>query len=290
MTVDPFAMTDLAARTEFTRRGFVATSLGVGFTLAAGPVMAQTAIHTDSNGLVAGEVKIPASGGDMPAYRAMPASGGPFPTVLVVQEIFGVHEYIKDVCRRFGKLGYLAVAPELYARQADMSKVTDGQAAIAVMRRVPDAQVMGDLDSAAAWAKSSGKGDPGKLAVTGFCWGGRITWLYAEHNANLKAAVSWYGAVAGAKSEIAPTQPLDHAADLHCPVLGLYGGQDKGNPESVLDRMKQAAAAAGKTVQIVVYPEAQHGFHADYRASYDKPAAEDGWKRLQAWFRQNGVS
>ena len=280
----------LLPKTDFTRRGFVATSLGIGFTLAAGPVMAETAIHTDSDGLTAGEVKIPAAGGEMPAYRAMPATGGPFPTILVVQEVFGVHEYIKDVCRRFAKLGYFAVAPDLYARQADMSKVTDGAAAVAVMRRVPDAQVMGDLDATSAWAKVSGKADMSRLGITGFCWGGRITWLYAEHNADLKAAVSWYGFVTGPKTEMTPSQALDHVPDLHCPVLGLYGGQDKGNPQSALDQMKQAAAGAGKTVEIVVYPEAQHGFHADYRTSYDKPAAEDGWKRLQAWFKKYGVA
>lgn len=275
---------------RFSRRGFIATSLTAGFTLAAGPVIAQSVVKTDSGGLTEGDVEIPAAGGGMPAYRAMPASGGPFPVVLVVQEIFGVHEYIKDVARRLAKLGYMAIAPELYARQGDMSKVTDVQQAMKIAGTVPDAQVMADLDASVAWAKASGNGDTDKLAITGFCWGGRIAWLYAAHNPNLDAAVAWYGRVVGQASELTPKHPIDLAADLKAPVLGLYGGADQGIPIDTVRTMEETAKDAGKKVEIVIYPDAPHAFHADYRPSYRKEAAEDGWQRLQTFLRQNGVS
>lgn len=272
-----------------TRRGFVATSLASGFTLAAGPVNAQMVITTDAQGLVAGEVKIPAADGQMPAYRAKPASGSGFPVVLVVQEIFGVHEHIKDICRRFAKLGHLAVAPDLYARQADMGKVTTLDDARAVAAKVPDKQVLADLDAAAKWAATDG-GNVGKLAVTGFCWGGRIVWLYAAHNPNLKAGVAWYGRIVGTAGDLTPRHPIDVAAELKAPVLGLYGGADAGIPNDTVEKMQAALKAANKPSEIVLYPDTPHGFYADYRPSFRADQAKDGWQRLQAWFKKNGAA
>src|SRR5881296_2000468 len=275
--------------TEVTRRGFVMTTLAVGFALAVRPVSAET-IVTDAEGLTVGEVKIPTSDGSLPAYRAMPSQGGPFATVLVVQEIFGVHEHIKDVCRRLAKLGYLAVAPELYARQGDVSKMSEVNDILTkVVSKVSDAQVMADLDATVAWAKDSGAGNVEKLGVTGFCWGGRIVWLYAAHNPRVKAAVACYGRLVGKPSEIQPKHPIDVAASLKVPVLGLYGGDDQGIPLDTVEQMRTALKAAGSPSEIVVYPNTPHGFHADYRASYRKEQAEDGWKRLQAWFKQHGA-
>jgi carboxymethylenebutenolidase len=281
----------LMPRTEFTRREFVMTMLATGFALAVRPVSAQTMIITDTTGLTAGEVKIPVRGGQIPAYRAMPASGAQFPVVIVVQEIFGVHEHIKDVCRRLAKVGYLAIAPELYARQGDVSKISDMKQIIeTVVSKVPDAQVMSDIDAAVAWAKESGKGDVSKLGITGFCWGGRIVWLYAAHNPQLKAGVAWYGRIVGQTNELQPKYPLDVAAAIKAPVLGLYGGADQGIPVETVEQMRQALKAAGNNqAEIIVYPDTPHAFHADYRPSYRKEPAADGWKRLQAWFKKYGV-
>jgi len=273
----------------FTRREFVMTTLATGFAAAVSPVSAQTQVTTDTNGLTAGEVKIKTKDGEMPAYRAMPANGKNLPTVLVVQEIFGVHEHIKDVARRFAKAGYLAVAPELYARQGDVSKLTSMDEIRPIVGKVPDAQVMSDLDAAADWAAKNG-GDPGKLAITGFCWGGRIVWLYAAHNPNLKAGVAWYGHVEGQGSELQPKNPIDLVKDIKAPVLGLYGGADAGIPNEGVDRMRAALKAAGRPGEIQTYPDTPHGFHADYRPSYRKEAAQDGWKRALEWFKKNGVA
>lgn len=279
----------LLPKADVTRREFVVTTLATGFALAAQPVSAQT-ITTDSAGLVAGEVKIPTADGMVPAYRAMPQAGGPFPIVLVVQEIFGVHEHIKDICRRLAKLGYLAVAPELYARQGDVSQLTDFREIFSkVVSKVPDAQVMSDLDAAAAWAKASG-GNAAKLAITGFCWGGRIVWLYAAHNASLKAGVAWYGRLVGQADELHPKHPIDVAAQLKAPVLGLYGGDDSGIPLATVEQMRRALADANQPSEIHVYPDTPHAFYADYRPSYRQPQALDGWKRLQEWFKQHGVA
>jgi len=276
--------------TEVTRRGFMMTTLAVGFALAIKPVSAET-LTTDAAGLAAGEVKIPTSDGSIPAYRAMPSKGRAFPVVVVVQEIFGVHEHIKDVCRRLAKLGYLAVAPELYARQGAVSKLTDVNDIITkVVSKVPDAQVMADLDATVAWVKESGEGNVEKLGVTGFCWGGRIVWLYAAHNPRAKAAVAWYGRLVGKPSELQPKHPIDIAASLKVPVLGLYGGDDQGIPLDTVEQMRKALQEAGSPSEIVVYPNTPHGFYADYRASYRKEQAEDGWRRLQAWFKQHGVA
>ena len=271
------------------RRSFVTTMLASGFALAVQPVSAQT-ITTDNSGITAGEIKIPVKDGEIPGYRAMPASGGPFPVVLVVQEIFGVHEHIKDVCRRFAKLGYLAIAPELYARQGEVSKLASIEDIRPIVAKVPDEQVMQDLDAAAAWAKLSGKGDAKRLSVTGFCWGGRIVWLYAAHNPELKAGVAWYGRLAGPAAPLQPKNPIDLVANLKAPVLGLYGGADGGIPNDSVEQMREALKKAGKKGDIVLYPDTPHGFHADYRPSYRKEQAEDGWKRLQAWFKANGAA
>ena len=275
---------------DFTRRQFVVTTLAAGFAAAVQPVSAAT-ITTDSAGLEAGEVKIPTEDGTMPGYRAMPARGGPFPVVLVVEEIFGVHEHIKDICRRFAKAGYFAVAPELYARQGDVSKIEKIPDIISkVVSKVPDEQVMSDLDATVAWAKKSGKGDTAKLGVTGFCWGGRIVWLYAAHNPDLKAGVAWYGRLVGAPDPLRPKNPIDLVGSLHAPVLGLYGGADEGIPVSTVEQMRKALKDAGKPGEIVLYPDTPHGFNADYRPSYRKDKAEDGWKRMLEWFKKNGVA
>jgi carboxymethylenebutenolidase len=280
----------LLPKADFTRRGFVVTSLAAGFALAVQPVTAQT-ITTDTQGLEAGEVKIPVPDGQIPAYRAMPAKGGPFPVVLVVQEIFGVHEHIKDLCRRLAKQGYLAVAPELYARQGDVSKMEDiPQILSKVVSKVPDSQVLSDLDATAAWAKGTGKGDTAKLAVTGFCWGGRIVWLYSAHNPAVKAGVAWYGRLVGPTDELHPKNPIDLAGSLKAPVLGLYGGADTGIPAESVERMRAALKDAGKPAEIVLYPDTPHGFNADYRPTYRKAEAEDGWKRMLEWFRENRVA
>jgi carboxymethylenebutenolidase len=275
---------------EFTRRQFVVTTLAAGFAAAVQPVSAQT-ITTNSTGLEAGEVKIPAKDGSIPAYRAMPATGGPFPVVLVVEEIFGVHEHIKDVCRRFAKLGYFAIAPELFARQGDVSTMTDIPMIISkVVAKVPDSQVMSDLDETVVWAKKTGKADTSKLGITGFCWGGRIVWLYSAHNPDLKAGVAWYGRLVGKPDSLHPKNPIDVVGSLHAPVLGLYGGADQGIPVDTVEQMRKALKDAGKPGEIIVYPDTPHAFHADYRPSYRKNEAEDGWKHLLEWFKKNGVA
>jgi carboxymethylenebutenolidase len=280
----------LLGKVEVTRREFVVTSLATGFALAVQPVSAQT-ITTDTSGIEAGEVKVPVKDGTIPAYRAMPAGAGPFPTVLVVQEIFGVHEHIKDVCRRFAKLGYFAIAPEMYARQGDVSGLTNFQDILKIVQKVPDAQVMSDLDAAVAYAKDSGKADTAKLGMTGFCWGGRIVWLYAAHNPGLKAGVAWYGRLKGQATELQPKYPVDLASQIKTPILGLYGGADQGIPVATVEEMREALKAAGnKDSEIVVFPDTPHAFFADYRPSYRKEQAEDGWKRLQAWFKKYGVA
>jgi carboxymethylenebutenolidase len=279
-----------APRAIWSRRRFVMTSLATGFALAAGPVSAET-ITTDTNGLEAGEVKVPTADGEMPAYRAMPATGGPFATVLVVQEIFGVHEHIKDICRRFAKAGYFAIAPELYARQGDPSQYADIPKLVAdIVSKVPDEEVLGDLDATVIYAKVSGKADTAKLAITGFCWGGRPVWLYAAHNPSLKAAASWYGPIDRPRTDLQPKYPIDLAADLKCPVLGLYGAQDKGIPVESVDRMEAACKAASKTCEFKVYPDAQHGFNADYRPSYNAADAKDAWGLMMAWFKKYGAA
>jgi len=277
------------------RRAVLAGAIGGGFALAVQPVSAET-ITTSADGLEAGGVKVPTMGGDLPAYRAMPDAKKrgtkKLAVVLVVQEIFGVHEHIRDVCRRLAKEGYFAIAPELYFRQGDVSKLSDIPQIRTVVDKVPDAQVLADLDAAVAFAKGIDGVDATKLAITGFCWGGRITWLYAAHSTALKAGVAWYGRLVGDKDDRRPRQPLEVAGALNAPVLGLYGGQDQGIPLTTVEDMKKALATgskASKASRFQVYPKAGHAFLADYRPSYDPAAAADGWKRMRAWFKANGV-
>jgi carboxymethylenebutenolidase len=275
---------------DINRRQFLATELAAGFAAAVQPVAAGT-IATDTEGLEASEVKIPVRDGEIPGYRAKPAGGRGCAIVLVVQEIFGVHEHIRDLCRRLAKSGYLAVAPELYVRQGDVSKMSDIQEIISkVVSKVPDAQVMSDLEETAAWAASSDQGNPAKLGITGFCWGGRIVWLYAAHNPGLKAGAAWYGRLVGTADELHPKNPIDVAGALRAPVLGLYGAQDQGIPVNTIEEMRAALKAAGNPSQIVVYPDAGHAFNADYRPSYRPGPAQDGWKRMLAWFKRYGVA
>ncbi|MBD2607175.1 dienelactone hydrolase family protein [Scytonema hofmannii FACHB-248] len=274
---------------EITRRQFIATAtLATGFALAVQPVSAKV-ITTDSNGLVAGAVKIPVKDGEIPAYRAMPAKSGNFPIVLVIQEIFGVHEHIQDVCRRFAKLGYVAVAPELFVRQGDVLKLSSIEEIRPIVAKVPDAQVLSDLDATVNWAVKSAKGNRNKLGITGFCWGGRITWLYAAHNPQVKAGVAWYGRLVGDVTELTPKHPIDIASTLKVPVLGLYGGKDTGIPLDTVKQMRDRLKSGSSKSEIIVYPDAPHAFFADYRPSYREADAKQGWQRLQAWFKQHGL-
>lgn len=274
---------------SMSRRLFAMTTLASGFALSTLPVGAQT-VTTPADGLVAGEVSIPVSDGTVPAYRAKPQGKGPFPVILVIQEIFGVHEHIKDVCRRFAREGYLAVAVELYARQGSAASYTEVSKLISdLVSKVPDAQVLSDLDAAAAWAGKDG-GDAARLGVTGFCWGGRATWLYVAHNQKVKAGVAWYGRLTGTPTALQPLIPVNLVQKINAPVLGLYGGKDGGIPLADVERMREVLAAAQQTrSQIHVYPEAPHAFFADYRPSYRPDNAKDAWKRCLDWMRANGV-
>lgn len=291
---DAAALLDAGAAPS--RRRAMQLALGAGYAAAALPVVAQTAVKTSAEGLTAGEVAIDVAGFQMPAYRAQPAGKTGLPVVLVLSEIFGVHEYIADTARRLAHLGYLAIAPELFIRQGDAKRYTEiGKLVSEVIAKVPDAQVLADLDATVAWAAAQG-GDTHKLGVTGFCWGGRQTWLYCAHNPKVKAGVAWYGRLVGEPTALAPRNPVDLAGQLQAPVLGLYGGADTGIGQDTVEKMKAALADAGAkgnaaaaASAFVVYPDAPHAFHADYRPSYRKEAAEDGWKRMLAWFKQHGV-
>lgn len=273
---------------SFTRRGFVRGGLAAGFALAVQPI-AEATIHTDSKGLTAVEVHFKAADGvQVPAYRAMPDKGGPFPTVLVVQEVFGVHEHIKDLCRRLAKVGYYAIAPELYFRQGDVSKMEMADV-MKTAAKVPDPQVISDLDAVLAYAKSTGKADVGRAAITGFCWGGRIVWLYTAHNPSLKAGAAWYGMISKGFTPDAQTA-LSIAPTETVPVIGFYGGEDKGIPQTDVQAMKEALASGKSGSQINVYPDAGHGFNADYRPSYNEKDAKDAWAKMLAWFKQHGAA
>lgn len=292
--MDGDSMISLTERGLSRRTAMVGTALGSSFALSVQPVCAQTMITTPADGLTAGEVKVKTKDGkEMAAYRAMPATGQGFGTILVVQEIFGVHAHIADLCRRFAKAGYYAIAPELYFRQGDPKGYTEIPKLISeVVAKVPDEQVMGDLDAATAFAKGEGKADTAKLGVTGFCWGGRIVWLYAATNPGLKAGVAWYGRVVGEATPLTPKHPVDIAKDLKAPVLGLYGGADTGIPNDTVDKMREALKAGSPAAQksrIDTYPDTPHGFNADYRPSFRKDQAEDAWKKALAWFKDNGV-
>lgn len=277
-----------------TRRAFAATGLVAGFTLATGPLNAA-AIVTDSKGLDAGEISIRVSDGTIPGYRAKPIGKANLPAVLVVQEVFGVHEHIRDICRRLAHQGYYAIAPSLYARQGDPGKYdlehvkelfTD------IVSKVPDDQVMSDLDAAAAFASADGA-DMSRLGIVGFCWGGRIVWLYAAHNQQVKAGVSFYGALRGPSpvSPLRPKYPLDLVADINAPVLAFYGGQDKGIKAADIEEMKAAMHHAGKNdCKFELFPDAQHGFFADYRPSYNEKDAKQAWREWLAWMQAHGVA
>jgi carboxymethylenebutenolidase len=274
------------------RREFIAAKIAAGFALAVQPIASQTTIYTSPAGLNAGDVVIPAGDIQMPGYRAMPREGGPFPTILVVQEIFGVHEHIRDLCRRFAKQGFFAVAPSLYHRQGDATKISNIQELIGgIVSKVSDKQVMTDLDATVKWAQASGSTDVNKLSVTGFCWGGRIVWMYAAHNPQVKAGAAWYGRLVGDPNPMSPTNPVDIAKDLKAPVMGLYGGRDQGIPQDTVERMRAALKTAGKAESMIqVYPDAEHGFNADYRPSYNKAAADDANAKLIAFFKQHGAA
>ncbi|GGF07108.1 carboxymethylenebutenolidase [Aliidongia dinghuensis] len=273
---------------DLSRRGFVVTTLAAGFALTVQPVQAST-ITTDTEGLVAGEVQIPVADGTIPAYRAQPAKPGPHPVLLVVEEIFGVHEHIKDMCRRFAKQGYLAIAPELYSRLGDVVAMTDIKEVVATVNKAPDKTEMSDLDATVAWAGKN-HGDTRRLGITGFCRGGRTVWMYAAHNHNLKAGVAWYGPLVGTPTDAMPTNPVDVAGEIKAPILGLYAGLDQGILKEHVETMRAKLLETGNTrSQIVVYPDAQHGFNADYRPSYNEADAKDGMSRCLAWLRANGV-
>ncbi len=277
----------LFPRMNLSRRGFVVTTLATGFALSVKP--AKATIVTDAEGLTAGEVKIPVADGEIPAYRAQPAKGKHFPVVIVIEEIFGVHEHIKDLCRRLAKLGYLAIAPELYSRLGDIVSMTDIHQVIDTVNKAPDTQSFSDLDATVAWVEKNG-GIHGKLAITGFCRGGRMTWMYAEHNPHVKAAVAWYGPLEGKTSDAFPSNPIDGVPQLKVPVLGLYGGKDQGITQDTIEDMKKKLATIHTPTKFIVYPDAEHGFNADYRPSYNAEAATDGWKQMLAWFKKYGVA
>ncbi|MBX9715331.1 MAG: dienelactone hydrolase family protein [Burkholderiaceae bacterium] len=286
---NPPAIADPQRDDGLSRRMFVMTSLASGFAVASSPVLAEV-ITTDTNGLMAGEVRIPVAGGQMPAYRAMPSKPGKYPVVLVVQEIFGVHEHIKDVCRRYAKLGYFAIAPELFARQGDVSKMTDiGQILSTVVAKVPDAQVNADLDATVAFARASGRAQADRLGLVGFCWGGRAAWVYANHNPKLKAAVAYYGLLDGMKSDIKPQDPIEFASDLKVPVLGLYAGTDAYVKAETVEKMSAGLRKSGSGSEIVVFPKVDHGFNADYRPTYDKTTATYAAKLTHNWLKDHGV-
>jgi len=270
------------------RRGFMSSSAAAaaGYTLAAGPVRAEV-IHTDTKGLEAGDAKVKAPGGDMPVYYARPAGVQHPPIILVCMEIFGVHEFIKDVTRRLGHLGAFAIAPDYYFRLGDMSKVSDTQELMPKVNTKSDSELFADLDAAVAWAKSQG-GDDNRLGVMGFCRGGRNVWHYSAHNPKLKAGAAFYGPLTD-KSEAAPKSSIELAPEIKEPVLGLYGEADTGISVDQVHQMEAALKASGKTAEFHIYPGAPHGFVADYRASYRKEAAEDAWNRMVGWFKKYKV-
>jgi len=289
----PSDVIGLAHQVEpLSRRGFFMTATAAtaaGYTLAAGPVRAQ-AITTDTAGLTVGEAKAKVADGEMPVYFARPANAANAPVILVAMEIFGLHEYIRDVTRRLAKLGAFAVAPDYYFRKGDLTKVTAQPELMPLVNAKPDAELLADLDATVAWAKSQG-GNTDRLGIMGFCRGGRTVWQYAAQNAGLKAGVAFYGSLVDppAQAAVWPRSPTQRAAEMKAPVLGLYGEADQGIPVAQVDAMKAALAAAGKTFDFKVYPGAPHGFHADYRPSYRKEAAEAAWGEMVAWLKKHQV-
>ena len=279
----------LLPKVPIDRRGFIVSSLATGFAAAAQPVMAQTMIVTDTQGLATGEAKVPVKDGSIPVYYARPATGDKFPVIIVIPEIFGVHEHIKDVARRLAKRGYLAIAPEVYARQGDAVKAPNVQEALKIANSKPDAELLADIDATIAWAGKDGRGDPNRVGITGFCRGGRTVWMYAAHNPNLKAGVAWYGPVAGTPNSLMPRNPIDVVGQINVPVLGLYGGADQGIPNDSVDKMYGALKTMGKPSEIIIYEGMPHAFNADYRPTYRKETAEDAWRRMLDWFKKHGL-
>jgi carboxymethylenebutenolidase len=283
----------LTAATPVSRRNFfmsASAAAAAGYTLAAGPVRAD-AIATDTQGLQAGNGVVKVSGGEMPVYFARPVGVANPPVVIVCMEIFGLHEHIRDVARRVAKAGALAIAPDYYFRSGeDLTKITDTAKLMPLVNAKPDAELMADLDATVAWAKTQG-GDTARLGIIGFCRGGRSVWEYAAHSPDLKAGVSFYGSLVdpAAQKPAWPKSPMDLAAQMKAPVLGLYGQEDQGIPPAQVEQMKAALAAAHKPAEFHIYPGAPHGFHADYRPSYRKEAAEDAWKRALAWLKTHKV-
>ena len=293
MSAEPVLTSDIIGLTKvapFSRRGFMTASAAVtaGYTLAAGPVRADT-VKTDTSGLTAGDARIKVADGEMPGYFARPAGVSNPPVVLVAMEIFGLHEYIKDVTRRLAKLGAFAVAPDYYFRKgADLTKITEIPQLMPIVNSKPDAELLSDLDSTVAWAKSEG-GDASRLGIIGFCRGGRTVWEYAAHSSTLKAGAAFYGSLIDPPNPVWPKSPTQLAPEIKAPVLGLYGEADTGIPVATVEAFKAALAADKKTAEFKIYPGAPHGFHADYRPSYRKDAAEDAWSQMQTWFRKYGV-
>jgi carboxymethylenebutenolidase len=284
-------MNSLLPDVKFTRRGFIASSVATGFALSAGPVMGQTVIKTPADGLEIGSAMIPVSGGNLPTYYAAPKKAGKYATVIVVPEIFGMHEYQKDVCRRLAKLGYYAITLDPFFRKGDLAKMTEFKEVLAAANALDDATMYADMDAMVAWLEHQPKVNIKKLGITGMCRGGRTVWMYTAHSKKIKAGVSWYGGL-NPTLPAQPQTPLDIADQLHAPVLGLYGGADQGIPVAMVERMRGVLLAFGKDKQcpIHIYPDTPHAFHADYRPSYRKAAAEDGWKRMLAWFKKHGVA
>jgi len=275
----------------FDRRDFLTTALGASAALAASAPVSAQEINTDAQGLEAGDVTIKVADGTLPAYRAMPSTGGPFATILVAPEVFGLNHYMKDVCRRLAKAGYFAISPDVYARKADLTKISSIAEILPIVNAKPDPEMMADFDATVTYAQGSGKASVDKLGMTGFCRGGRTVWMYAAHNSKLKAAVVWYGTLGGKPSDAMPKYPVDIVKDIKVPVLGLYGDKDSGIPLTDVDKMREGLKATGNKSEFVVYPDAGHGFGADFRPdNYRKQDAEDAWKRMLAWFKQWGVA
>src|ERR1700685_650589 len=293
MSAEPLHTPDVIGLTKvapFSRRGFMTASAAVtaGYTLAAGPVRADV-IKTDTDGLTAGDAKIKVADGEMPGYFARPNGVNDPPVILVAMEIFGLHEYIKDVTRRLAKLGAFAVAPDYYFRKGfDLTKISDILQLLPIVNAKPDAELLSDLDATVAWAKAEG-GDTAKLGIIGFCRGGRTVWEYSAHNSDLKAGVAFYGPPDDPPNPLWPKSPTQLAPEMKAPVLGLYGEADTGIPVATVEALKAALAANTKPAEFKISPGAPHGFHADYRASYRKEAAEDGWNNMQAWFKKYNV-
>jgi len=281
----------LLPEVKFNRRGFLASGISAGFALSAGPVMAQTAIKTPADGLETGDITIPVNGGNMPAYYAAPKKAGKFAVVIVVPEVFGMHEYQKDICRRLAKVGYYGITLDPFFRSGDLSKISDIKEVIAKANSLDDATMLSDLDSLVAYVEKQPKANAKKLGITGMCRGGRTVWMYTAHSKKVKAGVSWYGGL-NPMPPAMPLTPMDVTDKLNAPVLGLYGGADAGIPQNMVDRLNAGLLAFGKEKESIihVYPDMPHAFHADYRPSYRKAAAEDGWKRMLAWFKKNGVA